>query len=704
MASVPRAHLLIVDDEPVVHAILREALHADRRTMSSAATLAEARALVGAGERVDLALIDKNLPDGSGLEIAHELKERDPFAEVILITGYASFDSAVEALKVGAYDYLTKPFEDINKLALQVEHALQKVQLRRDQERLLAQLVQSERRYALAARGANDGLWDWDLHSGQVYFSPRWREMLGLSEGEVRGVAADWLDRVHDDDRERVEAALHAHLDGRLDHLQDEHRVRHRDGTFRWLLCRAVADRDSQGRPMRLAGSMTDVTERRLAEQQMQYDVLHDAVTFLPNRTLFVDRLGQALARARRHPGCRFAVMLLDLDRFKLVNEGLGHSMGDKLLVSFARRLEGCLRAGDTAARLGGDEFAVLLDEVVSEQDAVAVAERLTAEVSTPVILDGREVFTTVSGGIVMATSTYERPEELLRDADIAMYRAKTTGRGRYVLFETAMQHRAASFLETDTALRRAVERREFVVYYQPIVSLESGRIIGFEALVRWQRPDRGLVPPLEFIPIAEDTGLIIPISEYVLEAAVKQVRAWQTDGVGREQLYVSVNVSGRHLAFPGLVDTVGRLLLDHHLAPASLRLEITESAIVENTAAVELTLAKLKGLDVQLYMDDFGTGYSSLSYLHRLPIDTLKVDRAFVTNLGKEGENSVIVHTIVTLARVLGIEVIAEGIETADQLSHLRALRCDHGQGYLFARPLPAEAITELLRRNPEW
>jgi diguanylate cyclase (GGDEF)-like protein/PAS domain S-box-containing protein len=585
-----------------------------------------------------------------------------------------------------------------------VRRALDRVTLRRRQAELLTQLRTSERRYALAARGANDGLWDWDIARGEVYYSPRWKQMVGCSEEGVGCSPEEWLTRIHDDDRARVRAALQAHLDGRIDHFMDEHRVLHKDGTYRWMLSRGIAERDDGGVAVRMAGSQTDVTDRRIAEQQMQYDALHDPVTFLPNRTLFLDRIGQAMARAKRREEYRFSVILLDLDRFKIVNESLGHSVGDQLLAATARRLEGCLRAGDTAARLGGDEFAIMLEDVGGAADAVRVAERVQAEVSVPLALGGQELFTTASIGIVLFGRTHERPEDLLRDADLAMYRAKSAGRAQHIIFDPAMHTRAVRQLEMDSALRRAIDRREFIVYYQPIVALDSGRIAGFEALVRWQHPERGLVPPMEFIPTAEEIGLIVPISDFVIAEAVAQLERWQEIfGVDRH-LHVSVNLSSKHLAHPGLVPSIGNLLLAHHVPPSSLRLEITESAIMENSVAVESTLVKLKALDIQLYMDDFGTGYSSLSYLHRLPIDTLKIDRSFVSSLGTEGENSMIVHTIVTLARVLGLEVVGEGIETAAQLAQLRALKCDQGQGFLFSRPVPAEKATELLTQNPEW
>jgi diguanylate cyclase (GGDEF)-like protein/PAS domain S-box-containing protein len=704
--DAPVARILVVEDEPVIRNLLKEVLSRDGREIVFAECAADGLARAKEAGGIDLALLDKNLRDGSGLDVARALKEMSPASEVILMTGYASLDSAVEALKIGAFDYITKPFDDINKLALQVQNALDKARLERERVRLTRELGESEQRYALAAQGSNDGLWDWNLETGEVYFSPRWKGLLGYdTDGDSIGTSPEtWLGRIHEDDAQRVRSGLRAHLEGGVSHFQDEHRVRHEDGTFRWVLARGLAFRDAEGKPVRLAGSLTDVTERRLAEQQMQYDALHDGVTLLPNRVLFLDRLGQALARTRRRSAYRFAVVLLDLDRFKIVNESLGPSIGDELLVATARRLETCLRAGDTAARLGGDEFAILLDDITDTSDAVRVAERVQTELAAPHTLSGRDVFTTSSIGISLSHPGYHRPEELLRDADIAMYRAKALGKARHVVFDQGMQGRAVRLLDLDSALRRAIERREFVLHYQPIVSLEHGAIVGFEALVRWMHPERGLVAPGDFIPVAEETGLIIPISQLVLSEACTQLRQFQEYAGNGHRPYMSVNVSAKHLIAPGLVDDVEAVVSDIGIPPSSLRIEITESVVMENARVAARTLEALKALDVQIYMDDFGTGYSSLSTLHRLPIDALKIDRSFVSRLGVDGENPVIVHTILTLARVLGLEVIAEGIETAEQLAQLRTLECDLGQGFYFAHPMPASAVEALLAESPRW
>jgi len=557
----------------------------------------------------------------------------------------------------------------------------------------------SEERYALAVRGANDGLWDWSIADDRVYFSPRWKEMLGYGDEEIRNHSDEWFSRVHPDDAAKLRWELQEHFSGGSPLFEHEHRIEHKDGSYRWMLCRGVAVRDAEGNATRVAGSLTDITERKLAERQLFHDAFHDTLTQIPNRGLFHDLLARAVGRLRRHDDYLFAVLFLDLDRFKLLNESLGHSMGDQLLVAVARRLERLVRPGDTVARLGGDEFTILLDGIKSPGDATRVAERVQREISRPFTLGGQEVFTTVSIGIALSSTGYEHPDHLLRDADLAMYRAKSLGKARCEVFDRQMHARAAAQLELETDLRRALDRGEFLVHYQPIVSLESGRVEGFEALARWQHPIRGLVLPGEFIPTAEETGLIIPLGRWVLGEACRTLRDLCEGRPGTEpQLSVSVNLSPRQFRHPNLVDEVRQALEETGLPARCLRLEITESTVMENAEPSMAMLAQLRALGVQLYLDDFGTGYSSLSYLPRFPIDTLKIDRSFVSGMVPGGENAEIVGAIVTLARNLGMGVIAEGVETAEQLAMLRGLRCGHVQGYYVSRPVAAESVRALL------
>jgi len=457
------------------------------------------------------------------------------------------------------------------------------------------------------------------------------------------------------------------------------------------------------GRPVGRVWSFRDVTERKTAEQRLVHDAFHDALTNLPNRALFTDLLARSIGRAARRGDYQFALLFLDIDRFKVINDSLGHLVGDHLLNAIARRLERCVRPGDTVARLGGDEFTVLVDDIAGPQDATRVADRIQRELNLPFTLSGQEVFTSASIGIALSATGYEQPDDLLRDADIAMYRAKALGKARYEVFDTAMHARAVNQLQLETDLRRALDREEFRVLYQPMLSLDTGRIVGFEALVRWQHPQRGIVPPEEFVPAAEDTGLIVLIGRHVLREACRQLAEWRRQFPDRPGLTMSVNLSAKQFRQADLLDQITRMLAAWEIPAGCLRLEITESVIVDHAESALDMLTQLRALGVKLDLDDFGTGYSSLSYLHRFEMDAIKVDRAFVSAIGARGENSAIVRTIIHLAESLGLEAIAEGVERHEQLAVLRSLGCRMVQGFLFAQPLAAEAARSMLRTESE-
>jgi diguanylate cyclase (GGDEF)-like protein/PAS domain S-box-containing protein len=514
-------------------------------------------------------------------------------------------------------------------------------------------------------------------------------QLLGYSQKEL--MAMDYLDVLHPSDLGPSLASFKDLLRGRIPSCQKEKRFISKSGKEVWGLWSASLARDAHGKTANLIFQIQDISDRKRAEETLHHDAFHDRLTGLPNRALFMDHLKLAIARLQRRDDQMFAVLYIDLDRFKIVNDSLGHMVGDELLIGIARRLEHCLRPGDTIARLGGDEFTVLLEDIGDGSVITPIAERIQTELSTPFNLSGREVFTTVSMGIAVSSKAYELPEDILRDADTAMYRAKSLGKDRHETFDIKMHSQAIKQLQLETDLRRAIEREEFTVVYQPIMSLETGALCGFEALIRWQHPERGPVSPMEFIPIAEETGMIVQIGEWVLSEACRQMARWQLIFPSDPQIFMSVNLSVRQFSQRNLIEKVIDILDETKLIPTSLKLEITESAVMENVENAISMLNHLRGLGVQLAMDDFGTGYSSLSYLHRFPINTLKIDRSFITRMVENDENAEIVRTISGLAQNLGMDVVAEGLETKEQLEILKGLGCQYGQGYFFSKPLDA-------------
>lgn len=487
-------------------------------------------------------------------------------------------------------------------------------------------------------------------------------------------------------------------LQGLTSYFQMEKRYIAQSGKSINTLLQVALARDGQGQPINFIYQIVDITERKRAEAQLEYNAYYDTLTDLPNRALFMERLAHTMRRSQRRGGYLFAVLFLDLDHFKVVNDSLGHIVGDRLLIAIARRLEACLRPSDTLARLGGDEFTVLLDGIEDVQVATNIAKELQRQIQRPFNLDGHEVFTNTSIGIAFNSLEYKQPEELLRDADTAMYRAKELGKARYAVFTSNMHATALARLQLETDLRRALSRQEILAYYQPIINLQTQELIGFEALARWQHPHRGLVSPGEFIPIAEETGLIVPLGHWMLQEACTQLQQWQHKFPGNQSLKMSVNLSGRQLKEVNLIPEIAGILQKTQLPSHALKLEITETLLMDNAKAAAEMFVKLQEMGIDLSIDDFGTGYSSLSYLHRFPFNTLKIDRSFVKDINTDRSNWEIVQAIITLAHTLGMDAIAEGIETLEQLEQLQALGCEYGQGYYFAPPLTVEAAEKLI------
>jgi PAS domain S-box-containing protein len=612
--------------------------------------------------------------------------------------------------------------DEIGTLASEYDRMVAQVKDEMEKQRLTeGALRESEERYALAVRGANDGLWDWDFRSERIHFSDRWKSMLGYQDDEIGDTPEEWFGRIHPDDRERVESAYQAHAAGHTAHFESEYQIRHKGDNYMWVLCRGLAVRDDAGQATRMAGSHSDITLRKIFEEQLRHQALHDSLTALPNRALLFDRLNQAIKRGQRESEYRFAVMFLDLDRFKVINDSLGHTIGDRLLSLIAEKLIACLRhldtvtheessavhsggGGETIARFGGDEFIIMLDNINNVLDVTAVAERIQAIFKEPFLIDENKIFSTASMGIVVNDASLKTPEDFIRNADTAMYRAKANGKARFEVFDTDMHSKAMERLHLENDLRHAIEAAQFEVYYQPIVSLADGKIRAFEALVRWNHPERGLVSPADFIPIAEETGLILHIGDWVLRTACRQTRVWQVKLPQARDVVISVNLSAKEFTKAHLVEDVENVLVETGLAPQHLKLEITESAIMDSMETVTRTLGQLRDLEIQLSIDDFGTGYSSLSYLHRFPTNCLKIDQAFIRDMIANPESVQIVKTIVLLAHALDMTIIAEGIETEEQRDMLREFGCEFGQGYFFSPPVTTELTTELLESGASW
>ncbi|WP_341531779.1 EAL domain-containing protein (plasmid) [Nostoc sp. UHCC 0302] len=509
-----------------------------------------------------------------------------------------------------------------------------------------------------------------------------------------------FFEGLHPDDRSRLEEIVQEALNPASGGAYDtEYRtIGIFDQVERWLRAKGKAYFDADGKPLRFIGTVLNITGQKEVEVQLIHDAFHDSLTRLPNRALFVKKLEQAIEQAKLDSNYRYAVLFVDVDRFKVINDSLGHLMGDKLLIAVAHRLKSCLRPADTVARLGGDEFTILLNDIQDLDDIINVIEQINAHLAETFNLDGQEVFTSASIGIALGTSSYNQPEELIRDADIAMYRAKKLGKARYEIFYSSMYAQAAELLQLEMDLRRAIERQEFQLYYQPIVSLETYQIIGFEALVRWQHSEVGFIAPDKFIPLAEETGLIVPIGYWVLREACHQMHSWQLQYPNNPPLTISVNISSRQFSDANLIEQINLILQDTGLANNSLKLEITETVLMENSDSATAMLWQLQQMNIQLHLDDFGIGYSSLSYLHRFPSSALKIDRSFVSNIGTDADNWAIVGAIISLADSLNIDVIAEGVETIEQLKQLRIKQCQHAQGYFFSPPLDSFSVEQLI------
>jgi len=678
-----KVRMLVVEDERIVSMDLQRRLKAMGYEIAGSAVSGEEAIEKAEKLRPDMVLMDIML-DGEldGTEAAEIIRARFSIP-VIYLTAYADSATLERAKITEPFGYILKPFEE-RELHGHIEIALYKARMEK-------KLKDSEERYVLATMGANDGLWDWDLKSQTIYFSTRWKSMLGYSDSEIGHHPREWFSRLHPEDRSRVKQQIAAHITGKAQNFESEYRILCKDGSYRWALTRGLALVDANSKAQRIAGSQTDITERKL----------YEPLTGLPNRILFADRIQSLLDRGSSSDGSRFAVLSIKMADFKEVANGHNGDRDD-LFLQIAQRTREALREGDTLAHIGEETLGVLMADFRDPSEANTCAARILEALNRPFSVDVQRVYFQSCIGIAWSGG-YFSSEDLLRDAATAMARAGSSGRSAIEVFDEKMRRHVAVRVQKESDLRRAIEREEFQVYYQPIVSLDSGKLAGFEALVRWAHRD-GLRLPADFIPLAEDTGLIIPIERFVLQNAIKQMREWSSRLKLGSGITISVNLSPQHYSEPDLVDEIKRILTATGFDPQMLKLEITESALMRDTDAVSKTLAQLDELNIKLAMDDFGTGYSSLSTLHQFPIKTLKIDRCFVSNLGRRTESGKIVQAIVSLGKNLGMDVTAEGVENERQIVELQAFDCSHAQGFLFSKPMSREETGRLLAERRQW
>jgi diguanylate cyclase (GGDEF)-like protein/PAS domain S-box-containing protein len=562
-------------------------------------------------------------------------------------------------------------------------------------------IVSDVERRALALTGAGDMIWDWDVSADKVFTSPETEHLLGLKRGALEGPAVRWLDVLHPLDRDRFRASLDSVVEQRRGRLTQDFRMRTPDGHYLWFALKARPVVGSDGEVVRIVGTLVDVTEFKNAEERLLFDAVHDNLTGLPNRELFLDRMEAAFAFARSEQSIRPTVMLIDIDRFKQVNDSVGIAVGDSILLTMARRLTRLLKPQDTLARLAGDQFALILLSEREPARIVAFAETLRRTLRAPIAFNDREIFLTASMGLALAESQPHRTEEVLKDAELAMYYAKRIGGDRIEVFKPAMRSRKTDRLTMESELRRAIEREEIVILYQPIVRLEDRSVAGFEALARWDHPKMGRLSPAEFISIAEEIGLIVDLGLFVLDRTARQLAIWQRSSKVRDPIFASVNVSSRQLLRHDLIHDLRTVLARSSVARGTLKLELTESLVMENPEHAAQMLTRMRELGAGLALDDFGTGHSSLSYLQRFPFDTIKIDQSFVRTTAR-GTRPVILRSIIALAHDLGMEVVAEGAESDSDAVELYQLGCEYAQGYAFGEPMSVEKATSLLTGEP--
>jgi diguanylate cyclase (GGDEF)-like protein/PAS domain S-box-containing protein len=681
------AHILCVDDDIAGLTQLGQQLRQAGYAVTAAAGGQAALDLLDA-QRFDLVMLDLSMPDMGGLEVLYRVRAglRPDELPIIMMADVGEDDLVAGALNDGADDYVSKP--------LHLSVAMARIRSHLARCAAIAANKNEQERFALAVAGSSDGIWDWIMKTDQLYFSPRCLELLGLDKDASLDTMDNWVELLHRDDVDTFQLALRNHLEGISLAFQMECRIQHTNMTYRWFLVRGTSLRNEYGKAWRVAGSISDISERKLT----------DAMTGLPNRIVLYDRINQSIIKTKRRergggglPASSFGIILLQIDRYETMREAYGQAFCDLVQKAVAQRLIGTLRTTDTLTIMSENTMCVLVDVMRDDTDLVRVANRVRKAAEEPITMGEESVMLTLSIGMAQAQPHHEIADELIKDATAALNKARDEGGGQEVVFDPEMQRRARDRLRIEADLHQALRREELLVLYQPIVDMNTSELAGFEALVRWHHPTRGMVSPMDFIPIAEETGLIIPIGTWVLQQSCRQARAWLDAGASPD-IFVSVNVSSRQLDGPSLPDIVRAALETNRLEPQRLKLEITESAVMRDFEVTLDLLNRLRALGAGLSLDDFGTGYSSLSLLKRLPIDTLKVDRSFVSSMGVDSAGVRMVEAILQLARLFRLKVVAEGIERNEEAELLRALSCEYGQGWLFGKPLTPDACMERL------
>lgn len=684
--------LLVEDcesDARLLSALLADLATPSRYDLSWVRGVEEARAKLAGHEAFDVVLSDYRLPDGNAHDLVRSMGRACERARVIVLSGHPEDTFESDPSLWGVSDFLEKGSFDEAMLHRVIRYAVAHA-------RALEELEESQLQYRELVTSLCCGLWDWNLEDDTVFYSRPWKSMLGLLAEEVGDSPDEWLTRIHEEDRERVLRAIEHHKARPEACFVVEHRVTTAGGDTIWVEARGQAVLRG-GRAVRLVGSLVDVSERKRVEEELVHQTFHDPLTGLPNRTHMLTALDRCVARSGRRQGMRFAVLVMDLDRFKSINDTLGHGFGDQLIVMVARRLKSALRPEDLIARMGGDEFAILLEDIREPSDVLRIAERVRRLFDAPLTLDGQEFHVQASTGIAISEPGYQSSEELLRDADTAMYRAKAAGGGRHEMFKRDMHSAAVGELELETDLRKALTAHELIAHFQPIVELETGRIRAYEALMRWEHPTRGFVSPMDFIAVAESTGLIHDLGRSVLRQSCENAVRWK-ESLNSHAPYVTVNVSGKQILSSDFPETATRILETVGLPPESLVIEITENVLLEGSSTARDALLDLRSNGIRIFLDDFGTGYSSLSCLNRFPVDALKIDRSFLRAGAEGGRGWRIVESIVWLASRLGMGVVAEGVETEEDRQRLLSIGCERAQGFYFSRPVPGAVAAEQL------